>query len=518
MGVTPEFVFINCCYSGREGAAGAAGDDPALRRQRAVLAASLALKFIDMGARAVVAAGWQVDDEAALLFAQCFYEKLLDGVPFGEAVRDARRKVHDAHGRATNTWGAYQCYGDPSWSLGDTHADPRASGETSRLRGAERSMSARELASRIAQVAAVAGDKPAPVVVRQLDGVVAAVAADAERRHWLTDSRVRAALARAYRELGEHRKAAEHLQLGARTAYSEVAIGQLDELVNSLARVGDDDATAAARQLLDLLQTVGDAERAAWPLTSQREPEPSAYSERLCLGGSIHLRTAARLLEASDAPAAAPRALRHAAEDFAEGFRVKRREDDKLERRTYALSNALLAAALLQMLGRVDAAGGPDAADDAAIATLGHPDPRATAAAADATARAGLWIDQADDHLDQLAQIDRGLTFWQHATAIELRTARGLFAHVVDHPGYTRDTVAADIAHVRRQIERVMTLWPSPQQVESMRHRFRLIDHVVGRCRAHVPADAPQQPLLVEIASLAQEALARLQNGRGEVG
>jgi hypothetical protein len=507
MGVTPEFVFINCCYSGREGAAGAAGDDPALRRQRAVLAASLALKFIDMGARAVVAAGWQVDDEAALLFAQCFYEKLLDGVPFGEAVRDARRKVHDAHGRATNTWGAYQCYGDPSWSLGDTHADPRASGETSRLRGAERSMSARELASRIAQVAAVAGDKPAPVVVRQLDGVVAAVGADPVRRDWVRDSRVRAALARAYRELGEHRKAAEYLQRGARTAYSDVAIGQLDQLVNSLARVGDDDATAAARQLLDLLQTVGDAERAAWPLTSQREHEPSAYSERLCLGGSIHLRTASRLLEAGGDPAQALRALRHAAEDFGAGFRAKLKEGDKLERRTYALSNALLAAALLQMLDDDPAAG---------LTALGAPDSDGAPAAAPA-AQASQWIVQADEHLDQLARIEHGVTFWQHATAIELRTARGLLAHAVDHPGYTRATVAADIAHVRRQIERVMTLWPSPLQVESMRHRYRLIETVVGRCRAHA-AGVERQSLLAEIDALAHEALTRLQTGRGEVG
>lgn len=507
MGVTPEFVFINCCYSGRDGTADA-GDDPALRRQRAALASSLALKFIDMGARAVVAAGWQVDDEAALLFAQAFYEQLLAGVPFGEAVRDARRKVYDTHGRATNTWGAYQCYGDPSWSLADSGADPRAGGETSRLRGAERALSARELASRIAQVEALAGDEPAAVVVRRLDGVVAAVAADPVRRDWVRDSRVRAALARAYRELGEHRKAAEYLQRGACTAYSEVAIGQLDALVNSLARVGDDQATAAALSWLEVLDQLCSDASAARPLTDDRQPEPSAKSERLCLRGSIRLRSAARLLEANESEPEVLDALRHAAEDFGAGFRAKLKEGDRLERRTYALSNALLAAALLQMLDDDPGAG---------LAALGSPD-AAEAPVADAATQSARWVAQADRHLEQLSRIEHGVTFWQHATAVELRTARGLLAHVVDHPGYTRETVAADIAHVRRQIERVMTLWPSPLQVESMRLRFRLIKAVVARCRGRKAADASQRELLDEIDALAHEALARLHDGRGEVG
>ena len=55
----PELVFINCCHLGKPGA----GTD------RGALAANLGMQFIRMGVRAVVAAGWAVDDAAALAFA-----------------------------------------------------------------------------------------------------------------------------------------------------------------------------------------------------------------------------------------------------------------------------------------------------------------------------------------------------------------------------------------------------------------------------------------------------------------
>ena len=68
-----------------------------------------------MGVRAVVTAGWAVNDEAANTFAASFYTKLLDeGLPFGHAVFQARRETHERHPNC-NTWGAYQAYGDPGF-------------------------------------------------------------------------------------------------------------------------------------------------------------------------------------------------------------------------------------------------------------------------------------------------------------------------------------------------------------------------------------------------------------------
>jgi CHAT domain-containing protein len=107
----PELVFINCCHLGK--IAGGKDSDWTARHK---LAANLATEFISMGVRAVVAAGWAVDDAAASTFAREFYTSLLGGRPFGDAVLQARKATFDRH-PTVNTWGAYQCYGDPGWRL-----------------------------------------------------------------------------------------------------------------------------------------------------------------------------------------------------------------------------------------------------------------------------------------------------------------------------------------------------------------------------------------------------------------
>jgi hypothetical protein len=103
----PELVFINCCHLGQTGGGAA-------KYNR--LAANLGVEFIRMGVRAVVCAGWAVDDAAALTFAAAFYEHLLAGATFGDAVHRARQATWTAH-PGVNTWGAYQCYGDPGYRL-----------------------------------------------------------------------------------------------------------------------------------------------------------------------------------------------------------------------------------------------------------------------------------------------------------------------------------------------------------------------------------------------------------------
>ncbi|MEZ5628489.1 MAG: CHAT domain-containing protein, partial [Rhodocyclaceae bacterium] len=104
----PELVFINCCHLGKT-----ARSEPARFN---ILAANLAVQFVKMGVKAVVAAGWAVDDAAANAFAASFYKHLLAGQPFGEAVRAAREEAWTSF-PGINTWGAYQCYGDPSYRL-----------------------------------------------------------------------------------------------------------------------------------------------------------------------------------------------------------------------------------------------------------------------------------------------------------------------------------------------------------------------------------------------------------------
>lgn len=105
--LVPELVFLNCCYLGTMGEARASGPDPRL-------AASLAEGFIQAGVRAVIAAGWAVDDRAGCTFATTFYQCFLDGAAFGDAVKTARETTRLQHSDV-NTWGAYQCYGNPDY-------------------------------------------------------------------------------------------------------------------------------------------------------------------------------------------------------------------------------------------------------------------------------------------------------------------------------------------------------------------------------------------------------------------
>ena len=111
MSTTPELVFVNCCYLGKTD-----GVAEALFQSRYKLAANIGTQLIDNGVKAVVVAGWAVDDAAALMFARVFYEEMFDGKDFGEAIMQARKAVYNNFPKK-NTWGAYQCYGDPFYKL-----------------------------------------------------------------------------------------------------------------------------------------------------------------------------------------------------------------------------------------------------------------------------------------------------------------------------------------------------------------------------------------------------------------
>ena len=107
----PEFVFINCCYTG--------DIDSQFEKNyknRYKLAASIGIQLIEMGVQAAVITGWAVNDHAARHFADVFYSKMLKGETFGRAVQNARKSTYVSYSN-NNTWGAYQCYGDPWYKL-----------------------------------------------------------------------------------------------------------------------------------------------------------------------------------------------------------------------------------------------------------------------------------------------------------------------------------------------------------------------------------------------------------------
>ncbi|HEY4958480.1 MAG TPA: CHAT domain-containing protein, partial [Caldimonas sp.] len=122
MRTVPELVFLNCCHlAARDAKTVLAPFD------RAEFAANIAESLIQIGVRCVIAAGWAVEDKPAELFATTFYDTLLGGGRFIDAVAAARTAAWKG-GDGGNTWSAYQCYGDPGWTwqrdVGDAQRAP----------------------------------------------------------------------------------------------------------------------------------------------------------------------------------------------------------------------------------------------------------------------------------------------------------------------------------------------------------------------------------------------------------
>jgi len=111
MRTVPELVFINCCHLGRLDG----GKRDPLQGWRVAFAARVAEQLMRIGVRCVVAAGWAVDDLPARDFALTFYDALLAGRPFIDAVAQARQATWASYPDSI-TWAAYQCYGDPNWA------------------------------------------------------------------------------------------------------------------------------------------------------------------------------------------------------------------------------------------------------------------------------------------------------------------------------------------------------------------------------------------------------------------
>jgi hypothetical protein len=243
MRYVPDLVFINCCHLGQ--ARGDATVAPAFHR----LAANLATHFIRMGARGVVAAGWAVDDGAAKTFAGALYRRLLDGETYGDAVLGARDDTYREHPQ-TNTWGAYQCYGDPSFSLVPV-------GSKAQL---QTFVSAAELQVWIEGVRRQA---------RQEESRRASLLADLELRErqapapWWESAALCAAAAEAFAELGAFERAIYYYTRVREAEDARAPVRALEQLANcqvrwasTVARGGGPSGVATATALLDEAERV----------------------------------------------------------------------------------------------------------------------------------------------------------------------------------------------------------------------------------------------------------------------
>jgi hypothetical protein len=281
----PELVFINCCHLGKTQAPG--------HGQYSALAANLGAQFINMGVKAVVAAGWAVDDAAASAFAESFYTHLLAGETFGTAVRAAREEIW-VRRPEVNTWGAYQCYGDPAYRLhGDGSARPWQPSYQAPVELVADLDNQREwIRMRLREQ----GDDAAAVAdMRDSITQLLAAAPAAQREAWLARADVAAAAGFAWGETGDYAEGMAWLNRALHAEVGDCPLRAVEQCANFQVRLagqrwwdlraGKRRATKAQRQdlIVDIQHAVGELDAICL-----RAPT----AERLALLGSACKRLA----------------------------------------------------------------------------------------------------------------------------------------------------------------------------------------------------------------------------------
>ncbi|MGB4845633.1 MAG: CHAT domain-containing protein [Ferruginibacter sp.] len=204
MSTVPDLVFVNCCFLGKV-------DDQAeeLYSSRYKLAANIGTQLIMNGVKVVIAAGWAVDDKAAMDFTDTFYSHLLSGSNFGDAIKKARSRTYMMH-PDNNTWGAYQCYGDPFFKLSKTAKAANVVLATSKSAAAAKTyLIAEEAEIDLANLINKADTKAYPVKYLEADlaEIIKAVDVAAIRNAVITEKE-----AMAYVECSNYKKAIEKFE------------------------------------------------------------------------------------------------------------------------------------------------------------------------------------------------------------------------------------------------------------------------------------------------------------------
>ncbi|CAI08987.1 hypothetical protein ebA5037 [Aromatoleum aromaticum EbN1] len=224
MEIVPELVFLNCCHLGAM----------SVQRETANrLAYSLARELIEIGVRCVIVAGWQVNDEAAKVFATTFFDGFVRRCqPFGPAVFAARRSTWERFPQY-NTWGAYQAYGDPEHVLDPSGAETEGSSATAMVSPAE-------LVNALDCVRLAIGHEPRDLATleRELGALLARAPAA-----WQALPQVQTAIGAVYGELGVEGFEAAHAAycraLEAEDRSGGVPIRAIEELAKLEVRTGE---------------------------------------------------------------------------------------------------------------------------------------------------------------------------------------------------------------------------------------------------------------------------------------
>lgn len=333
MGCVPELVFINCCHLGRT--------SQHREGRFAALAGNVGIQFIEMGVKAVVAAGWAVDDGAATAFAERFYTHMLGGEAFGEAVRAAREHAWNRF-PGINTWGAYQCYGDPGYRL---FAADGSSGKRRSRRYHAPSEVVTDIENHVQwirmQMKTRADGETEKVMRARIDAIVDGIPRNL-REKWLARAEVAAALGFAWGELRDWAKAIEQLEAAQKAAKGDCPLRAAEQCANFRVRHAAErwanrtPGVAAGTSVLQA-EVVAEIERAIGDLGVL--VERGETGERLSLLGSACKRLAA----IEDVPARRSEALVNMAGYYRRAF-------DRNRNDPYPFTNWIVAEVLRERL------------------------------------------------------------------------------------------------------------------------------------------------------------------------
>ena len=220
MSVVPDLVLLNACHVGRVGTSRSiAGANRA--------AASVGRALLGLGVRAVVVAGWAVDNGAAEKFAASLIGGLGGGDDFGAAVTAARRAAWE-HAPHSLTWGAYQCYGDPGFSLAvrtrRTSGDVHTIGEL------------RRRTRRLASTASDQGRSASSITIARIDEVRKELASLEQRARDFGAVDIYADLAVVWADLLDLDQAIRLYQAALAQGASETPVRTIEQLGNLLSR------------------------------------------------------------------------------------------------------------------------------------------------------------------------------------------------------------------------------------------------------------------------------------------
>lgn len=325
----PELVFINCCFLGKIGPDDDDKEDKlkAMHFPRHEFAASLSQKLIEMGVKAVVAAGWAVDDAAAITFAESFYQDMLSGGSFGEAVTRARAETYEFHGDRTNTWGAYQAYGDPAYKIVKTTSS----------RGGQNEQIFVDLEEALVEIDNLTEDAKTTSVQslgylrKKLNRLLKNI--ERSNKSWLDDATLNEKLGEAFGETDQFEQAVLHYEAALAYDKNRTSIKMTEQLANLRVRSAIEVARRGEHDLA--LKNIARSIKQIKKLNKAFEDS----SERLSMIGSAHKRQA----QISQGEAR-QRSLEKMGVSYREAWEIS--EDD-----AYPLGNWLTAQGILYWIG-----------------------------------------------------------------------------------------------------------------------------------------------------------------------